>query len=103
VSGHEKILAILALIILARIGLIARAWQQGRRRHGPAPAPRSRDRTRRCRSGKVPFDSKADADRVVHRSRTERREGYDRPLERSYRCPHCGRWHTTSQRKRASW
>jgi hypothetical protein len=103
VSGHEKILAILAVIVLARLGLVARAWQQGRRGHGPGSAPRSHGRTRRCRSGKVAFDSEADADRVVPRPRRARREGYDRPLERSYRCPHCGRWHTTSQRKRARW
>jgi hypothetical protein len=103
VSGHEKILAILAVVVLSRIGLVARAWQQGRRGAGPGSAPRSHGRTRRCRSGKVPFDSKTDADRVVHRAQSDRREGYDRPLERSYRCPPCGRWLTTSQRKRAPW
>jgi hypothetical protein len=101
VSGHEEILVILAVIVIARLGLIARAWQQARHGHTPGPRPRSTDRTRRCRTGKVPFESKADADRVVRRSQTERREGYDRPLERSHRCPRCGRWHTTSQHKRA--
>jgi hypothetical protein len=69
----------------------------------PAPAPTRRRREVRCRSGKVAFDSRADADRVVTRSQTQRRERYDRPLQRSYRCPHCGHWHTTSQPKRAVW
>jgi hypothetical protein len=84
-SVHDAILATLAVIFFA---LVTRGGH-------------ARGRTGRCRSGKVPFDSRADADRVVYRSQAERREGYDRPLERSYRCPHCGHWHTTSQRARA--
>jgi hypothetical protein len=103
VSGHDKILAILAVIVLARVALVARAWHQGRPGPGPGPAPPSRRRAAGCRSGKIPFGNKADADLVVRRSQTQRRPGYERPLERSYRCPHCGQWHTTSQRKRASW
>jgi hypothetical protein len=83
-SGREDILAVLAVILLA---LVTRGSH-------------ARDRTGRCRSGKVQFDRKADADRVVYRSQAERREGYDRRLARSYRCPDCGRWHTTSQRPR---
>jgi hypothetical protein len=101
VSSRDEVLAILGVIVLARIGLIARAWQQNRRGHGPAP--QSCGRAARCRSGKVSFDTREDADRVVRRSQIQRRESYDRPLERSYRCPHCGRWHTTSQRRQASW
>jgi hypothetical protein len=84
-SAHDAILSVLAIIFLA---LVTRGAT-------------GRGRTGRCRSGKVQFDSKVDADRVVHRSQAERREGYDRPLERSYRCPDCGRWHTTSKRARA--
>jgi hypothetical protein len=102
-SGRDEIVAILGVIVLARLGMLVHAWQQGRRGHDPGPAPRPRGRATRCRSGKVAFDSKADADRVVRRSQTDRREGYDRPLERSYRCPHCGRWHATSQHRSARW
>lgn len=58
---------------------------------------------RNCPSGKVPFQSQADADRVVLRSQLDRGPGYDRPLQRSYHCPHCHHWHTTSQRKRINW
>lgn len=55
---------------------------------------------RNCPSGKVPFESQADADRVVLSSQVDRGAGYDRPLQRSYHCPQCKHWHTTSQRKR---
>ena len=65
-----------------------------------APAGRAR---RPCPTGKVPFARRDDADQVVRRSRTNRGSDYDRPLQRSYRCPHCGAWHTTSQRKRTHW
>jgi hypothetical protein len=94
-SAHGAILVVLAVIFLA---LVTRG---GRDRQPPRRGHRTPARRARCRTGKVQFDSKADADRVVHRSQTKRREGYDRPLERSYRCPDCGRWHTTSQRNRA--
>ena len=72
------------------------------RRNGPTAATAERDR-RRCPTGKVSFRTPSDADQVVRRSQTSDRNRYDRPLDRSYRCPHCGSWHTTSQRKRASW
>jgi hypothetical protein len=58
---------------------------------------------RRCPTGKVAFASRRDADHVVYRSQASRGNGYDKPLQRSYRCPHCGAWHTTSQRKRSHW
>jgi hypothetical protein len=95
-SGRDEILAVLAVIFLALASRGGRDRRPRRRDHR-TPARRAR-----CRSGKVQFDSKADADRVVHRSQTKPRDGYDRPLERSYRCPDCGHWHTTSQRARAT-
>jgi hypothetical protein len=58
--------------------------------YDPRPGSTQPRRGARCRSGKVPFDCREDADRVVRRSQTQRRDGYDRPLQRSYRCPHCG-------------
>jgi hypothetical protein len=105
VSGQDAILVIVvvAAILLGRPALIGRGWPPVGRGHDTGRPRPSRGRATRCRSGKVPFDSKADADRVVRRSQTQRREGYDRPLQRSYRCPHCGHWHATSQRQRASW
>jgi len=105
VSAQDAILVIVvvAVIIFGRRALIRRGQPHRDREHSSGRTWPSRGRTARCRSGKVPFDSKADADRVVRRSQTQRRDGYDRPLQRSYRCPHCGHWHTTTQRKRTSW
>jgi hypothetical protein len=97
------VIVVAALITFGRRALIRRGHPPRGRGCGSARPRPSRGRATRCRSGKVPFDSKADADRVVRRSQTQRRDGYDRPLQRSYRCPHCGHWHTTSQRKRARW
>jgi hypothetical protein len=102
-TGPDAIVVLLAVVVLARVGMIVRARQQGRGGHGHARERTPRRRGRGCRSGKVPFASKSEADQVVRRSQTRRRPGYDRALERSYRCPHCGYWHTTSQRKRVGW
>jgi hypothetical protein len=98
----DAVLAVLGAAVLARAALGVRSWQR-RTGSGAARERASGRRGRGCRSGKVPFASKSAADQVVRRSQTQRRPGYDRPLQRSYRCPHCGYWHTTSQRERVGW
>jgi hypothetical protein len=99
----EAILTIIAVIGVAGIALTVRVRQPRQPGTRRAPTRRPRPPARPCRTGKVPFASKTDADRVVRQSQTQRRPGYDRPLQRSYRCPHCGHWHTTSQRQRVGW
>ena len=92
------------LIIVAALVLAIAAVRSRRARDGDKPTRglprRARDR---CPTGKVPFETQADADRVVRRSQSQPHPGYNRPLQRSYRCPHCNQWHTTSQRKRINW
>jgi hypothetical protein len=94
------LLLVLALGAGAAIRLRLRFLRRPRPPRRPAPAARPRGR---CPTGKVIFTRQADADRVVRRSRSGPRPGYDHPLVRSYRCPRCGFWHTTSQQKRITW
>jgi hypothetical protein len=84
------------IIILLVVGLIIR--EIIRERFGRDA--RSDDSGRRggCPTGKVEFATRGDANSVVRRSKADRGRGYDRPLQRSYHCPHCGSWHTTSRR-----
>jgi hypothetical protein len=92
---------LIALIVVYLASRSRRPPSPGRR-DARKPTTVTRDRGR-CPTGKVPFPTQSDADQVVRRSQTGDRDRYDRPLDRSYRCPHCGSWQTTSQRKRASW
>jgi hypothetical protein len=103
VISHATLLEILAVVVVAMVITRLRGGSAGRRGHDPAAGRPPRRPPGRCRTGKVAFGSQAAADRVVHRSQTQRHDGYDHPLQRSYRCPHCGYWHTTSQRRRATW
>jgi uncharacterized C2H2 Zn-finger protein len=96
------IIASLLLVLALGAGAAIRIRSVRRRRPPRRPAPAARSRAR-CPTGKVIFTRQADADRVVRRSQSGPRPGYDRPLVRSYRCPRCGFWHTTSQQKRITW
>ena len=89
-------MSITTVIIVLALALIIRAVLGSRTadHHRPTGGHQRRG----CRTGKVEFASRGEANRVVHRSQTDRGSGYDHPLQRSYRCPHCGYWHTTSKR-----
>lgn len=47
---------------------------------------------------KFAYANKADAEAHIARANSSRR-GLRRQLQSAYRCPHCGAWHMTSQRR----
>jgi hypothetical protein len=50
-----------------------------------------------CITGKRPYRTRLDAEIVLALRIGKKEQRRDKNERRSYRCPHCGRWHLTAK------